>query len=1153
MDTHTMSHVSLRRVVGSIALIYVLILSTQFASFSTVSLSEYNENELNEKDSMSFSGRSGSSGWFSTGSSSTDVGAGPMATGAGKVVIGGGFGDSDSSGNAISTTINFGSQSVSSGTAYTTLYLAASDESGNWLWANAGQVSGGSFPEASIDGLDVNEANGKTLVTGYFYGTLTLGTKSVTSTGYYDAFVAEADSNGNWLWLTALHGATDAYADQTATTLDIVWGTSATYDSNGDAYVGGFYLGNTDVGNNAGQSGDDAEVFIAKFSNSGGLVWSKTASGAGFQQVQSMDSDDSGNVYLTTTFDDSITFGTNTVTGAAGEIDAAIAKITSSGSWSMAEGLTGTGSTVISDIDVDGNNEVLVVGYFGQNIDFGGSTLQTSGGETDVFVASMSPGGNWNWYAKQGGSSYDLGTGVVADGSGSAIITMSSASTMTIAGNTITPYGNNDTLIAAIDSAGNWLYSVHAGSTADDWSTSIGLGSNGEVFVSGTYSGTMNWGNNLQTTSNGGSIDIFLWLPDGGSLDSDADEILDDEDNCPFVANPLQEDYDGDGEGDACDDDDDDDLVKDVSDLCDPDEGDLYNAMASMKNWISQVSSDHDGDGCEDLNEDPDDDNDGIEDMADKCPKGDINWSNTDSVDSAMPHDYDTDGCKDTTEDTDDDDDGVSDGDDYCDPDVAIGDDSWDTGPVESKTGWISNLETDADEDGCRDSDEDDNDDNDDFGDSIDHCPIIYGASSEDRRGCLDSDGDGYSDPDSSWSTTDGADAFKDEITQWMDTDGDGFGDEIDGYLGDNCPNVPGSSVSDRNGCPDSDGDGYSDPDEMWPARDCGFLLCADALPNEPTQWTDLDGDGFGDNYGNQSWGDTRDSGWPGSYQFLAQMQDGCPTIYGVSSEGVNGCPDRDGDGWPDNVDAFPDNPTQWADSDGDGYGDEPGYDDSDDCKVVAGTSTVDRMACPDSDGDGWSDASAIWLPEGCGEELCADAFTTDPTQWLDTDGDGYGDNADGNDPDACPTEFGESTEVGNLGCPPKAQSGIGSAFSASGDDSKLPMILAGVAIIVIIAGLLVIIVIRRRGDGLGFDEYNPQEQQYYDSLLQQGHSAEHAAYYVDQQFGMARQPTNSQEGLDPNIQGQMRTDGNEWVEHPQGSGAWYIRDPSTRQWTRKI
>src|SRR6185436_20467078 len=31
---------------------------------------------------------------------------------------------------------------------------------------------------------------------------------------------------------------------------------------------------------------------------------------------------------------------------------------------------------------------------------------------------------------------------------------------------------------------------------------------------------------------------------------------------------------------------------------------------------------------------------------------------------------------------------------------------------------------------------------------------------------------------------------------------------------------------------------------------------------------------------------------------------------------------DRDGDGHPDDVDAFPDDPTEWADSDGDGHGD---------------------------------------------------------------------------------------------------------------------------------------------------------------------------------------------------------------------------------------
>ena len=34
---------------------------------------------------------------------------------------------------------------------------------------------------------------------------------------------------------------------------------------------------------------------------------------------------------------------------------------------------------------------------------------------------------------------------------------------------------------------------------------------------------------------------------------------------------------------------------------------------------------------------------------------------------------------------------------------------------------------------------------------------------------------------------------------------------------------------------------------------------------------------------------------------------------------------------------------------------------------------------------------------------------------------------------------------------------------------------------------------------------------------------------------------------------GTMRSDGNEWLEFPVSSGAWYMRDPTTRQWVRKI
>ena len=34
---------------------------------------------------------------------------------------------------------------------------------------------------------------------------------------------------------------------------------------------------------------------------------------------------------------------------------------------------------------------------------------------------------------------------------------------------------------------------------------------------------------------------------------------------------------------------------------------------------------------------------------------------------------------------------------------------------------------------------------------------------------------------------------------------------------------------------------------------------------------------------------------------------------------------------------------------------------------------------------------------------------------------------------------------------------------------------------------------------------------------------------------------------------GTMRSDGNEWLEYPAASGAWYMRDPTSRQWIRKI
>ena len=96
-----------------------------------------------------------------------------------------------------------------------------------------------------------------------------------------------------------------------------------------------------------------------------------------------------------------------------------------------------------------------------------------------------------------------------------------------------------------------------------------------------------------------------------------------------------------------------------------------------------------------------------------------------------------------------------------------------------------------------------------------------------DRLGCRDTDGDGWSDPTPSWLAHPfgSADAFPTEALQWMDTDQDGFGDLPLGALRDDCPEEPGASKRDLQGCPDENGDGWSD--------DYGELAAAIAIMGE--------------------------------------------------------------------------------------------------------------------------------------------------------------------------------------------------------------------------------------------------------------------------------------------------------------------------------
>ena len=258
--------------------------------------------------------------------------------------------------------------------------------------------------------------------------------------------------------------------------------------------------------------------------------------------------------------------------------------------------------------------------------------------------------------------------------------------------------------------------------------------------------------------------------------------------------------------------------------------------------------------------------------------------------------------------------------------------------------GKILFYDLDGDGDGVSDSLDDfpldptqqvDSDD-DGYGDNIDGINGDFFPNNPEQH--ADSDGDGYGDNDlgeqgdlfpdnpEQWSDLDGdgygdnsdglmGDQFVEDPTQWNDTDGDGYGDNPVGNTPDSCPEVPGFSKLDRFGCLDTDFDFYSNPDSTFTAQDG-----ADALPNDGTQWSDLDGDGFGDN------------------PAPAVNPDSCPSVAGNSTKEIRldgtiieklGCLDSDGDSFEDLSDEFPSDATEWFDSDGDGIGSNSDYDDS--------------------------------------------------------------------------------------------------------------------------------------------------------------------------------------------------------------------------------
>lgn len=397
---------------------------------------------------------------------------------------------------SITGTAILGSQTITGGTGQS-LFIAVYDSVGTVLWARAATGTGNSF------GLGITrDGSGNIIATGYYNGSVTIGTTTLSSAGNDDIFFAKYNSAGVFQWAISAGGGT---VDQ---------GFAVTADASGNIYGTGYISGSVNFGAlNTNATFYDA--YLVKYNSSGVEQWLQKGGGASTDYGRGVAVDGSGNVFLTGDIygTGTCTFGTVNVTG-VGAYDAFVAKYNNSGviQWVQTGGGSLNDRANAATVDPSGN--VIITGFFSSSVNFSGNNLNSVGSQ-DIFVAKYNTSGAIQWIRQAGGNfSTNVGYAVCTDLTGNIFVSGTFQNTIAFGSLTMQSLGL-DPFAVKYTSAGTPVWIQRAGAGQDDEGKGIGVDTSGHTYLAGWFTGN-NSPFGVHTLVNAGQEDAFVLRLDSG-------------------------------------------------------------------------------------------------------------------------------------------------------------------------------------------------------------------------------------------------------------------------------------------------------------------------------------------------------------------------------------------------------------------------------------------------------------------------------------------------------------------------------------------------------------------------------------------------------------------------------------------------------------
>jgi hypothetical protein len=352
----------------------------------------------------------------------------------------------------------------------------------------------------------------------------------LANAGTIDAFVVKYDSSGTPLWARRLGGTVNDSASSVST------------DSSGNIVVTGRYASNpltlfaadgtTEFTTLTNSGSEDA--FVVKYDSSGTPLWARRLSGVGFELVNSVSTDSSGNIVVggqyasnpLTIFAANGTTEFTTLTN-SGSNDAFVVKYDSSGTPLWARRLGGTGNDSANSVSTDSSGNIVVAGGYSSNpltiFAANGTTEFTTLTNSGAFVVKYDSSGTPLWARRLGGTASDSANSVSTDSSGNIVVVGYYASnplnifaangTMAF---TLAFDGGFDVFVVKYDSTGTPLWARRMAGTGNDFVNSVSIDSSGNIVVGGQYASNpltifaANGTTEFTTLTNSGSSDAFV-------------------------------------------------------------------------------------------------------------------------------------------------------------------------------------------------------------------------------------------------------------------------------------------------------------------------------------------------------------------------------------------------------------------------------------------------------------------------------------------------------------------------------------------------------------------------------------------------------------------------------------------------------------------